>query len=160
MAEAFDIRALPEAKSERYARLAQEIAAVLDGEPDRTARMAGGNLGAVDEERAGSVLALAFPERVAKARGAEGHFLMANGRAAKLDAVEGLSRENYLVIADVAGGHFQAGFHVFGLESDGVGYAMDQYNGNLIPPDVITEVEEARKKIIAGQIKVTDAMLQ
>jgi len=40
MAEAFDSRALPEAKAARFAELAQEIAAVLEGEPNLTARMA------------------------------------------------------------------------------------------------------------------------
>lgn len=40
MAEAFDAARLVAAKSQRYADLAIEIAAVLDGEPDRIARMA------------------------------------------------------------------------------------------------------------------------
>jgi GAF domain-containing protein len=40
MAEAFNELTLPAAKAERYATLAQEIAAVLDGEPNLTARMA------------------------------------------------------------------------------------------------------------------------
>lgn len=40
MAEAFNDLTLPAAKAERYAAVAQEIAAVLDGEPNLTARMA------------------------------------------------------------------------------------------------------------------------
>lgn len=40
MAEAFNDLALPDDKAARYAAVAQEIAAVLDGEPNRTARMA------------------------------------------------------------------------------------------------------------------------
>ena len=40
MPETFDETRLPAAKAARYAALAQEIAAVLEGEPDRTARMA------------------------------------------------------------------------------------------------------------------------
>ncbi|WP_312162189.1 GAF domain-containing protein [Phenylobacterium sp.] len=40
MAEAFNELTLPAAKAERYAVLAQEIAAVLAGEPNLTARMA------------------------------------------------------------------------------------------------------------------------
>ena len=40
MAEAFNDKVLPAAKAERYATVAQEIAAVLDGEPNLTARMA------------------------------------------------------------------------------------------------------------------------
>ena len=40
MPENFDETRLPGAKAARYAALAEEIAAVLEGEPDRTARMA------------------------------------------------------------------------------------------------------------------------
>ena len=40
MAESFDPARLSTQKAERYAELANEVAAVLDGEPDRTARMA------------------------------------------------------------------------------------------------------------------------
>ena len=40
MAEAFNELTLPAAKAERYAAVAEEIAAVLDGEPNLTARMA------------------------------------------------------------------------------------------------------------------------
>lgn len=40
MAEAFNDLALPAARAERYAAVAEEIAAVLDGEPNVTARMA------------------------------------------------------------------------------------------------------------------------
>jgi basic membrane protein A len=64
----------------------------------------------------------------------------------------------YDVVKEVLGGAFKGGFHVFGLDKDGVAYAMDDNNKALIPQDVITKVEEARKKITAGEIKVTDAM--
>ncbi len=40
MPEAFNDRVLPAAKAARYAEVAEEIAAVLDGEPNLTARMA------------------------------------------------------------------------------------------------------------------------
>src|SRR5579862_1220720 len=40
MAEAFDAALLPAAKAERYAQLALEIAAVLEGEPNAVARQA------------------------------------------------------------------------------------------------------------------------
>ena len=41
-----------------------------------------------------------------------------------------------------------------------MGYAMDEYNKDLVSPDAIQLAEEAKKKIIAGEIKVTDAMFQ
>ncbi len=40
MAEAFNDKVLTGSKAERYAEVAREIAAVLEGEPNRTARMA------------------------------------------------------------------------------------------------------------------------
>ena len=40
MAEAFNDKVLPDAKADRYAELAVEIAAVLEGEPNLVARMA------------------------------------------------------------------------------------------------------------------------
>ena len=40
MPEAFNERVLPAEKAQRYAAVAEEIAAVLDGEPNLTARMA------------------------------------------------------------------------------------------------------------------------
>ncbi len=64
----------------------------------------------------------------------------------------------YDIVKLVVERKFQAGFHVFGLESDGVGYVIDQNNKDLVSPDAIQAAEEAKKKIIAGQIKVTDAM--
>lgn len=64
----------------------------------------------------------------------------------------------YDIVKLVTERKFQARFYVFGLESDGVGYVIDSYNKDLISPEAIQAAEEAKKKIIAGQIKVTDAM--
>ena len=64
----------------------------------------------------------------------------------------------YDVVKEVQNGKFNGGFHVFGLDKDGVAYAMDEFNKSLIPEDVIKRVEAARKKIVDGEIKVTDAM--
>lgn len=51
----------------------------------------------------GRILALAYPDRVAQARGAPGAFRLANGRGARLEAHEGLAREPFLAIAEVQG---------------------------------------------------------
>ncbi len=51
----------------------------------------------------GSILALAYPDRVAKARGTTGAFIMENGRAASVEAHDSLAREPYLAIAEVTG---------------------------------------------------------
>jgi len=62
------------------------------------------------------------------------------------------------VVKEILAGKFNGGFHTFGLDKDGVAYAMDDNNKSLIPGDVILKVEEAKKKIGTGEIKVTDAM--
>jgi basic membrane protein A len=64
----------------------------------------------------------------------------------------------YDVVKEVLDGKFEGGFHVFGLDKDGVAYAMDGNNNGLIPDDVLLKVEAAKKDIIDGKIKVTDAM--
>jgi len=66
----------------------------------------------------------------------------------------------YQIVKEAQEGHFKAGLHVFGLDGDGVGYSLDDYNRDLISPEAIKAAEEAKKRIIAGEIKVTDAMLQ
>ncbi|HEX7315589.1 MAG TPA: BMP family ABC transporter substrate-binding protein [Pyrinomonadaceae bacterium] len=66
----------------------------------------------------------------------------------------------YQIVSDVVNKRFQGGFHTYGVEADGVGYAMDNFNQTLIRPDVIQQAEQAKQKIISGEIKVTDAMLK
>jgi ATP-dependent helicase HrpB len=52
----------------------------------------------------GVLIALAFPERIAKNRGgASGAFLLANGRGASVDPASPLAREPFLAIAELAG---------------------------------------------------------
>lgn len=64
----------------------------------------------------------------------------------------------YQIIEDKVKNAFKGGIHVYGLENEGVAYSLDQHNKALIPAEVIAEAEAAKKKIIAGEIKVTDAM--
>ena len=49
------------------------------------------------------LLALAFPERLGKARSAPGQFLLANGRGANVDATHSLARSPFLVAAELSG---------------------------------------------------------
>ena len=66
----------------------------------------------------------------------------------------------YNIVQEVVNGRSSPGLHVFGLDKDGVGYAMDDFNKDLITPDMIEQAEAAKKKIISGEIKVTDGMLK
>ncbi len=69
---------------------------------DRWARAAGGGQGG--EADPGTLMAEAFPERVARARGKPGEFLLASGRGAFLDPTDLLSREPWLAVAELGGG--------------------------------------------------------
>src|SRR5215470_15640498 len=52
----------------------------------------------------GAILALAYPERIAKNRGAAaGAFLLANGRGAYVDPISPLARESFLAVAELVG---------------------------------------------------------
>ena len=66
----------------------------------------------------------------------------------------------YDIVKNVVEGKFKGGFHVFGLESDGVGYVMDNHNQSLVSPEAIKASEEAKKKIISREITVIDRMFQ
>jgi len=65
----------------------------IRGLPDRD--------GEIDD---GLLLAEAFPERIAKARGGDGEYQLANGRGAYLDPGDSLARERWLAVAELGGG--------------------------------------------------------
>ena len=70
----------------------------------RWAESAGGKMREASPAIAGSLLALAYPDRIAKGRTERGGaFLLANGRGAKLEQISALSREEYLAVAEIAG---------------------------------------------------------
>ncbi|WP_428155426.1 ATP-dependent helicase HrpB [Brevundimonas sp.] len=69
---------------------------------DRWARAAGGGSGRTIDP--GLLLAEAFPERIAKARGKPGELLLASGRGALLEATDHLARETWLAVAELGGG--------------------------------------------------------
>jgi ATP-dependent helicase HrpB len=56
----------------------------------------------------GALIAFAYPDRLAKSRGAKGDFLMANGRAASLPVEDPLSRAPFLAVAELTGRAAQA----------------------------------------------------
>ena len=69
----------------------------------------------------------------------------------------------YLAIKAAVEGTFKGGIEVFGLDRtvtvgdttySGVGYAIDKYNKDLVSAEIIAKVEEAKAKIISGEIVV------
>jgi ATP-dependent helicase HrpB len=55
------------------------------------------------EHSVGALLALAYPDRIAKNRRAGGAFLLANGRGGSVDPASPLTREPFLVVAELTG---------------------------------------------------------
>ncbi len=76
----------------------------MEGTPTRTAArsdlpLAGGGI-----ESVGALLALAYPDRIAKSRGGgKGAFLLANGRGANIDVASPLAREPFIAVAELTG---------------------------------------------------------
>ena len=75
-------------------RMAQRWAAQAEGKQQ---------LAATSAMSPGGMLALAYPDRIAKNRGASGAFLLANGRGASVDPASALAREPYLAVAELTG---------------------------------------------------------
>jgi ATP-dependent helicase HrpB len=84
--------------------MAQRWAETANSDSSREAKPARSSLSGSDGISIGAILALAYPERIAKNRGGTvGAFLLANGRGAQLDAASPLAREPYLAVAELTG---------------------------------------------------------
>ena len=55
-------------------------------------------------------------------------------------------------------GSWKSGFKILGLAEDGVGWSLDEHNSKLVTSAMKSKVEQVRKDIIAGNIKVHDYM--
>jgi len=55
-------------------------------------------------------------------------------------------------------GTWKSGFKILGLAEDGVGWALDEHNEKLVSSSMKSKVEQVRKDIISGKIKIHDYM--
>jgi basic membrane protein A len=62
----------------------------------------------------------------------------------------------YNAFKDAREGDLETGVQNLGLADEGVGYAIDEHNRDLITPEMEAKLEEAKQKIISGEIEVTD----
>ncbi|MGX9178740.1 ATP-dependent helicase HrpB [Mesorhizobium sp. BHbdii] len=78
---------------------------IADGVPDPTPPRSASRIDPPLEGvgRVGALLIHAWPDRVAKARGGRGRFVLANGSGAMLDAADPLAGAAWLVVADLQG---------------------------------------------------------
>ncbi|MEO1744953.1 MAG: BMP family ABC transporter substrate-binding protein, partial [Pseudomonadota bacterium] len=58
----------------------------------------------------------------------------------------------------MADGDYAFGVNVLGVAEEGVGVALDDNNKDIVTDEMLAAVEEARAKIIAGEIVVHDYM--
>ncbi len=82
-------------------QLAERLARQADAGAARDARALPSHVSG--EVAAGALLLHAWPDRVAKARGERGRFLLANGSGGMLDLADPLAGSDYLVVADIQG---------------------------------------------------------
>jgi ATP-dependent helicase HrpB len=95
-------------RAERFRRERGPRAESMRAMAARWTRQAGADrepaeIGADGTLSAGAILALAYPERIGKARGRPGAYLLANGRGAELPPHDGLAKEPWIVVADMTG---------------------------------------------------------
>ncbi len=86
------------AMAKRWTRIACSNVPRGQGKQDRPPSAGKGQRSSV-----GSLLALAYPDRIAKRRGDGASFLLANGRGARVDAASALAREPFLAVAEISG---------------------------------------------------------
>ncbi len=99
-------------RSSDIRRRCDAVAGVRDNDADagavRAARLRRDQIlhstapGAVHADAIGPLVALAYPDRVAR-RKADGRYLLRNGRTARMDGADPLAREEWLAVADLDG---------------------------------------------------------
>lgn len=62
--------------------------------------------------------------------------------------------------ADAQAGTWKAGQLVLGLAENGVDIALDEHNKNLITPEMLARLSQAKADIISGKLKVTEYKAQ
>ena len=97
-------------------------------------------------ENTGLLLAYAYPERVAKARGKSGEYICANGKGVALDEQDALAAETYLVVADLM--QLKNGLRVRLAASIELAQIEQIFSDNIIEKEVAT-FDGSNGKIIA-----------
>ena len=102
------------------------------------------------------MLALAFPERIGKARGAPGQFLLANGRGANLDPAHPLAGSPFLVAAELSGSAASARI-LLGAAADEADVLAAA--GNRIREKDEIEFDQAAGALRSRRVRRLDAIL-
>ncbi len=62
----------------------------------------------------------------------------------------------YDTIKKVTEGSLKGGIYVYGLDNDGVGFAIDEHNKKLVTPKMVAYLNDLKQKIADGKIVVRD----
>ena len=109
-----------------------------------------GGKGRVQALEAGRILAFAFPDRIAQARGQHGRFVLANGRGGQLDNHDPMSGETWLTIASLAGRAAQA--HITLAAPLLISEILDDH-GDLLTQEDVLETDKSKGKPRAFRVK-------
>jgi len=128
----------------------------------RLARSAGGGVNSDAPSSPGALLLHAWPDRVAKARGERGRFVLANGSGAMLDAADPLAAEPFLVVADLQGKAQNARITAAAAVSEDdiralLGYAIESHRETLF--DLERRGVRVREQSRLGAIVLAERML-
>jgi ATP-dependent helicase HrpB len=115
-----------------------------------------------DSSADGLLLALAYPERIAKARGGAGAFLLANGRGAALDPADALARQPWVAVGELAGSAPQ--------DRILLAAALDESDLRAVAGDALTREEtvevdaagrlQARRRVRLGALVLEEVRLK
>lgn len=64
--------------------------------------------------------------------------------------------DNAVYEAFTQGTDLETGFNVMGIANEGVGYALDEFNAELVTADMQAAVDAAAASIAAGELVVHD----
>ena len=130
---------------------------------DRWARAVAGSGGRSGEARDdGLLLAEAYPERIAKARGRAGEFLLAGGRGAYLDPTDALAREPWLAVGELGGGAARDRILVAAPVDEPVlraAFADRLTNEEVVEADSLGRLK-ARRRLRLGALVLEDRLVE
>ena len=95
---------------------------------------------------AGELLALAYPDRVAKRRGAQGRYLLRNGRGAILPEGDRLMSEDWLAVADLGGS--QADARIYMAAPLAAARVEALFAGDIEDSEIV-EWDDRQQKVVA-----------
>jgi ATP-dependent helicase HrpB len=105
-----------------------------------------------DPNRAGLLLAFAYPDRIAKRRpGGEPRYVMSNGRGAVLDAADGLAGEPFLAVAEMDGAGAEGAIYLAAPLD--LAEIEEQFESHIAARDLV-EWDERSSSVLARRQRV------